>query len=237
MGRGVVLRATRERSAYAVGDERRGQSPCRLVVDAGTDCRVHLGGSRRIPSDLKEAQILTDNPSEEVGRPDEDRLPPDGRMLKILRSAPDELADLEYRALFDPATRLAKPALFRDRLETALAQAERERRMTGLLFVHIEIPPDLAPAHGKSLDLLPLIAGRLRSAVRPGDTVGRVGELDFVMLVNDLVEESDLELISERVREVIGVRVFLDESRSVLAADVDTRLARPGDRAVDLLER
>jgi len=158
-------------------------------------------------------------------------------MLKILRSAPDELADDEYRALFDPATRLAKPALLRDRLETALAHASRRDRMTGLLFVHVEIPADLAPAQGKLLDLLPLIAGRLRSAVRPGDTVARVGELDFVMVVNELADAGDLYLITERVQQVIGVRVFLDESRSVLSAEVETVIAHPGDRAVDLLTR
>ena len=157
--------------------------------------------------------------------------------MRDLRTSAEAEADAAYRELFDPATRLARPALLRDRLEVALARAARSQRLVGVLFVAVEVPSDLRASRTNHFDLLPLIAGRLRSVVRPDDTVARTGEHDFVIVVNDLAEADDLDLVSGRLHDVIGVRVFLDESRSVLSAHIDARVGRPGDRALELLLR
>jgi GGDEF domain-containing protein len=45
-----------------------------------------------------------------------------------------------YFDMFDPATRLPRPALLRDRLGMALSRAERERRLVGVMFVHVDVP-------------------------------------------------------------------------------------------------
>lgn len=157
--------------------------------------------------------------------------------MRDLRTRAEAEIEAAYRDLFDPATRLVRAALLRDRLEVALARAVRHQRLVGVLFVAVEVPPDLRASRTNAFDVLPLIAGRLRSAVRPDDTVARTGQHDFVIVVNDLVEADDLDLVSARLHDVIGVRVFLDESRSVLSARVDTRVGRPGDRAPELLLR
>ena len=143
--------------------------------------------------------------------------------------------DAEYRALFDPATRLVKPALLRDRLGIALARASREKLHVAVLYVQVVVPSELRHARTRSLDVLPLIAGRLRSAVRPDDTVGRVGEHDFVIVCNDLANDEEADRIAERIRQVIALKVFLDDGRPVLAADVAVRVARAGDDVEKLL--
>ncbi|HEY7106794.1 MAG TPA: diguanylate cyclase [Acidimicrobiia bacterium] len=156
--------------------------------------------------------------------------------MAILRDRDSHL-DEGYRQLFDPATRLPRPALLRDRLEVALARATRTKRRVGVLFVDVEVPDDIPSGRGSSFDVLPLIAGRLRSAVRPDDTVARVGEHEFVVICNDVTDDLDLAAVAERLESVIGVRIFLDEAKSVLSARVEARLGAPGDRAVDLLTR
>ena len=157
--------------------------------------------------------------------------------MRDLRTSAEVEVEAAYRELFDPATRLARPALLRDRLEVALARAARHQHLVGLLFVTVEVPSDLRASRTNPFDVLPLIAGRLRSAIRPDDTVARTGQYDFVIVVNDLVEVDDLDLVLERLHGVIGVRVFLDESRSVLSAHIDACIGRPGDRAPELLLR
>jgi diguanylate cyclase (GGDEF)-like protein len=156
--------------------------------------------------------------------------------MGILRER-DKQKDLSYEELFDPATRLPRPPLVRDRLEVALARAARTRRNVGVLFVDVQVPGDLPSGLGSTFDVLPLIAGRLRSAVRPDDTVGRFGDYEFVVICNEVTDEADLAALADRLRSVIGVRVFLDESRSVMSADVEVRFARSRDRATDLLQR
>jgi GGDEF domain-containing protein len=157
-------------------------------------------------------------------------------MMRILRHH-DERSDREYREFFDPATRLVRQPLLRDRLEVALARATRTSRAVGVLFVDVVVPDDLVPGGASSFDVLPLIAGRLRSAVRPDDTVSRIGEYEFVIVCNELTDEMDLAAVAERLRSVIGVRIFLDESKSVLSAHIQRRLGRPGEHATDLLDR
>lgn len=153
-----------------------------------------------------------------------------------LRGTPTTDRESEYESLFDPATRLVGRALLRDRLSVALARASRRRRLVGVFSVRVDVPDDVSAAAGDAFDLLPLIAGRLRSAVRPDDTVGRVGEHDFVVVCNDLVDVADLEIIADRLRSVIAVRVFLDESRSLLSAEIRAVAAHPRDRARELLD-
>jgi GGDEF domain-containing protein len=149
----------------------------------------------------------------------------------------DKPRELEYQELFDPATRLPRPPLVRDRLEVALARAARTRRKVGVLFVTVSVPADMPAGPGARFDVVPLIAGRLRSAVRPDDTIGRIGDFEFVVICNDVADAADLAAVAERLQSVIAVRVFLDESRSVMSADIDIRLAGPRDRASDLLLR
>ncbi len=82
--------------------------------------------------------------------------------------------DAEYRALFDPATRLVKPALLRDRLGIALARASREKLHVAVLYVQVVVPPELRHARTRSLDVLPLIAGPAPLRGAPGRH-GRAG--------------------------------------------------------------
>jgi GGDEF domain-containing protein len=158
------------------------------------------------------------------------------RHLRFLRDREDR-TESRYEELFDAATRLPRAALLRDRLEMALARASRTRRCVGVLFVDVSVPEDLRGGGRSPIVALPLIAGRLRSAVRPDDTVARVGEYEFVVVCNDLVDEVDLATVVERLESVIAVRIHLDESRSVLTARIESRLGRPTDQAGVLLER
>ena len=143
--------------------------------------------------------------------------------------------EAQYRALFHAGTWLVKPALLRDRLEMALARAQRLHRLVAVIRVDVEVPAEYTSGRGKLLNLLPLVAGRLRSAVRPDDTVGAVGDYRFVVVCNDLGDVEDLDRIIERLEGVITARVFPDEEQPTLSATVTGRIARPRDRAVDLL--
>jgi GGDEF domain-containing protein len=144
--------------------------------------------------------------------------------------------DAEYRALFHNGLWLVKPPLLRDRLEVALARAQRVNKRVVVLFVTVDVPDDYTSGRGRSIDLLPLIAGRLRSAVRPDDTVGAVGPFDFVVICNDVTEDDDLERIAARLEAVVTARVFPSEEQPDLSARVTGRIARPRDRAIDLLK-
>jgi diguanylate cyclase (GGDEF)-like protein/PAS domain S-box-containing protein len=102
---------------------------------------------------------------------------------------------LVHRALHDPLTGLANRELILDHLERAAARAQRQGDEVAVLFVDLDHFKDVNDTYGHEVGdtLLMAVADRLRSAVRPADTVGRLGGDEFVVVVED-VPDDDLAL-------------------------------------------
>lgn len=93
-------------------------------------------------------------------------------------------ADLFYRATHDELTGLANRSLLVDRLGHALDRLARHDGAVATLFVDLDrfkMVNDTR-GHGAGDALLRAVADALVDAVRPGDTVARVGGDEFVVL-------------------------------------------------------
>ncbi|WP_310148582.1 EAL domain-containing protein [Luteimonas sp. 3794] len=99
------------------------------------------------------------------------------------RRAEDALA---HRATHDELTGLPNRELVMDRLAEAVARADAHNTCVGLVFVDLDdfklINDSLGHASGDAV--LRTVAGRLPAALQPGDTVGRFGGDEFVLVVN-----------------------------------------------------
>src|SRR4029450_1213135 len=88
---------------------------------------------------------------------------------------------LAHQAFHDPATKLANRALFSDRVEHALMRASRGMPEIAVMFIDLDdfktINDSLGHAAGD--EVLQEVGRRLRIAVRPTDTVARVGGGEF----------------------------------------------------------
>ena len=91
---------------------------------------------------------------------------------------------LEHRALHDDLTGLPNRTLFADRVDRAIAFADRADEPRAVLLVDLdkfgEINETLGREKGDAL--LQAVAGRLRGAMRDSDTVGRLGGDSFGIL-------------------------------------------------------
>jgi diguanylate cyclase (GGDEF)-like protein/PAS domain S-box-containing protein len=101
-----------------------------------------------------------------------------------------KLAEEQIRSLafFDPLTKLPNRRLLSDRLEHALASAQRHQRHGALLFIDLDNFKTLNDTHGHDMGdmLLQQVAQRLSAAVRECDTVARQGGDEFVVMLEDL---------------------------------------------------
>ncbi len=127
--------------------------------------------------------------------------------------------ELRHAALHDALTGLPNRALLLDRLEHALAR----QASTAVLFVDLDqfkMVND-SRGHGAGDELLVAVARRLSGATRPADTVGRFGGDEFVVVCEDVDEQTAIEIAEGLLRslhadlEVGGAAVHVRASLGV----------------------
>ena len=120
--------------------------------------------------------------------------------------ATDKIAHL---AFYDSLTDLPNRRLMLDRLEQALTSSARHGRRGALMLLDLgnfKLLNDTL-GHAAGDQLLVAVAARLRSSIREGDTVARMGGDEFVIILNDL-DENDLAAVqAEQVASKILVNL------------------------------
>ena len=110
-------------------------------------------------------------------------------------------AQIISMALHDALTGLPNRRLFNDRMETALARAERAGDQVALLFVDLDGFKAINDRFGHDAGDAVLIesATRFAAAVRSIDTVARMGGDEFVVVLADLHAPADAERVAEKL--------------------------------------
>jgi diguanylate cyclase (GGDEF)-like protein len=131
-------------------------------------------------------------------------------LLEKLRKRGWTEEQIQKLAFFDSLTNLPNRRLLQNRLELALASAQRHRRHGGLLFIDLDNFKTLNDTHGHSKGdlLLQQVAQRLMACVREGDTVSRLGGDEFVVMLDNLSEDAmvaanQAEVVAEKVRAAL----------------------------------
>ncbi len=120
------------------------------------------------------------------------------------RSSLAKAPDVPHDDLHDPLTGLPNRPLMLDRAECMLARAGRQSGLlVGALFIDIDWFKDVNDKLGQSAgdQLLRNVAERLEGVVRAGDTVGRLGDDEFVILVESAARGARLDALARRVIE------------------------------------
>jgi diguanylate cyclase (GGDEF)-like protein len=190
-------------------------------------------------------------------------LDPDGRPRYLVRQLVDLREgrhpedQLAWRATHDALTGLPNRSLFMDRLEMTLARLGRDPALAAVLVLDLDRFKEVTERFGDdAVDrLLVAVAGRLRSILRPSDTVSRFGSDEFAVLCPDLAHERDAVRLVERMtaglatpfavggQEIMvsaSIGIALTGSRSRRAAsllsDADTAMARAKQRGGGIYE-
>ncbi len=148
--------------------------------------------------------------------------------VRALRELSRKNRELSHQALHDTLTGLPNRALVLDRAEQLVARAQRQPAMlAGVLFIDIDdfkgVNDSLGHAAGDLL--LATVANRLRAAVRQEDTVGRLSGDEFVVLGELSDGEATLELLADRLTEILREPVTLDLEGKVVSVTASIGVA------------
>ncbi|MEA2330359.1 MAG: hypothetical protein QOH58_497 [Thermoleophilaceae bacterium] len=138
--------------------------------------------------------------------------------------------ELERLALYDPLTGLPNRALFADRLRQVLGRRDRETA-TAVYFLDLDrfkrINDSLG--HGAGDEVLGEVAGRLRSVVRPEDTVARFGGDEFTILCESVVGVLEAVSIADRLQRSLRTPVRAGGAELRLSGSIGVALVEASD--------
>lgn len=134
---------------------------------------------------------------------------------------------LHHDATHDGLTGLPNRALFMDRLESAIHQAEYgSHSLFALLFLDLDRFKIVNDSLGHMVgdQLLMAIARRLEAGLRPGDTVARLGGDEFVILLKGIQDLGDATRISERFQQDLALPFKLSGQEVFTTASIGIAL-------------
>jgi diguanylate cyclase (GGDEF)-like protein len=147
--------------------------------------------------------------------------------------------ELIRQAFHDPLTGLANRLLVVDRLGHALVRLGRQPGLVAVLFLDLDRFKAINDTYGHDAGdrLLVIIGGRIRSAVRPADTVARIGGDEFVIVCEDITSQAEVVDIAERIKAAITVPCPLNGGEATISASVGVALASGPDELAETLLR
>lgn len=114
-------------------------------------------------------------------------------------------ARMRHAAQHDALTGLPNRALLEDRIAQAVALANRNKTFVALLLIDLDHFKNINDSLGHHVgdELLCILAKRLQSCLREGDSVARLGGDEFVICLPGISGGDDAALVAQKVLETL----------------------------------
>jgi diguanylate cyclase (GGDEF)-like protein len=135
-------------------------------------------------------------------------------------------SELRYMANYDHLTGLPNRSLLLDRIKHAMASSSRISKSIALFFIDLDRFKQVNDSLGHDVGdlLLQVVTRRLTKALKVDDTVARIGGDEFVVLLESFKGNSQLSRIAQKIIDVIGEPVTLNEHVVSVGASIGIAL-------------
>ncbi len=168
-------------------------------------------------------------------------LPEYNQIVLIIRDISEQYKSAEiirHQAYYDTLTSLPNRFLSLDRLSQLLTEAERTNDKTAVLFLDLDDFKKINDSLGHEIGDKVLIqsAYRLKQVLREGDTVGRLGGDEFIVLLRGITEHQDAIVITENLLNSFKEPFLIDGRELMLTLSIGVAISPENGRcASDLL--
>lgn len=131
-----------------------------------------------------------------------------------------------FQAHYDSLTALPNRLLFRDRLDKALAHAQRKGQKMGVMFIDLDNFKDINDTLGHLFgdEVLKAMAIRLQDALRESDTVARLGDDEFAILVEGIADMRDVDRVAAQLLNGVAAPLKINEHEVVVSCSIGITL-------------
>jgi diguanylate cyclase (GGDEF)-like protein/PAS domain S-box-containing protein len=149
-------------------------------------------------------------------------------VLRDLGTRREQLETLTQLAFTDPVTGLANRSLLMQRLVHRLKRRDLQRCPVGILSLDLDGFKRVNDTYGHAAgdELLRQCGLRLSQQVREYDTVARIGGDEFVVMLEEVFQLTDVAACAERLLGSLRTPIQLDGCEVMISASVGGALAR-----------
>ncbi|MDR2366229.1 MAG: EAL domain-containing protein [Zoogloeaceae bacterium] len=150
------------------------------------------------------------------------------------------LKESEYERDHDPVTRLPNSRRARQRLEAAIAEAERDGRGIGLMHIGLDRFKTINDSFGHQVGnrVLRLLARRIQERMRRKDTLARLDSSEFMLMQEAIKHPNEVAHTAQIVLDILSQPIAIEDGREIsVSASVGIGLyPEDGKKVGDLME-
>lgn len=142
-----------------------------------------------------------------------------------------------YLATHDPLTGLSNRLLFDDRIEHAIAHAQRFKKCVSLIFCDLDNFKPINDTYGHTVgdEILKRVALALKKILRKEDTICRFGGDEFVILVEELNDFTYLDNIVQKINSITHTPCLIDEHTIPIGMSIGASIYPDDGRSPEVL--
>lgn len=168
----------------------------------------------------------------------------DGETIGVLTTAIDITARKSaeehraYLALHDMLTGLPNRALLAERMRETIEECKTSRGHAALLLLDLDRFKIINDTRGHQAgdQLLKQVAGRISSAIAPGDFAARIGGDEFAIILKDTKNADEISIKSQKLLKLIGQHYSIDDVDQIIGCSIGISLIpADGDDPDELL--
>ena len=148
-------------------------------------------------------------------------------------------AELEFLAHHDPLTKLPNRLLLTSRLSQAIKRAKREGSKIAVLFLDLDRFKEINDTFGHSYgdEILTMVTTRFKIAMREKDTIARIGGDEFIILIEEMEDVSDIDQVLLKILNVFKDEIMVFQHSFKLTASIGVALyPDDGNNIEDLIK-
>ncbi len=135
------------------------------------------------------------------------------------KEAEQQIRQLAY---FDNLTGLASRTYYHERIESLIKTAGRRNKQFAFLFLDLDDFKEINDRFGHHVgdQFLNAIAHRLKGIAREIDFIARLGGDEFCIIIDNILDDSDVEEVAIRCLHKINQPLFLDQHRLIPSVSI-----------------